>query len=113
MSQIKKIVKYTLGVVLVLLGLAALLTPLSPGSWLIPIGLEFLGLRLLLENKLWQWTESRPNSKVSRGVRRILCLRPRDAEGQLKCRRIRRHDAKASQQGDHVCEADGHSRDAE
>jgi len=86
MSQIKKIVKYTVGVVLILLGLAALLTPLSPGSWLILIGLEFLGLRLLLENKLWQWTESRPNSKVSRGVRRILCLRPRDAEGRLKGR---------------------------
>jgi len=112
MSQIKKIVKYTVGVVLILLGLAALLTPLSPGSWLILIGLEFLGLRLLLENKLWQWTESRPNSKVSRAIRRVLCLRPRDAEGRRKCQPMTRQDANPSQRVDRVCEEDEHSQDA-
>ncbi len=87
MSQIKKIVKYTIGVILILLGLAALLTPLSPGSWLILIGLEFLGLRILLENRLWRWTEARPSSRISRAVRRVLCLRPRDDQGRLRCRR--------------------------
>lgn len=83
-------VRKTVGVVLAILGLAALLTPFSPGSWLILIGLEFLGLRILLENKLWQWTDKRPNSKVSRAVRRILCLKPRDVSGRLKCEQARK-----------------------
>lgn len=86
----KKVTRTVVGVVLIILGLAALLTPLSPGSWLILIGLEFLGLRILLENKLWRWTDRRPNSKVSRAVRRVLCLRPRDESGRLKCERVRR-----------------------
>ena len=37
---LKKIV----GVILILLGLFALVTPLTPGSWLALIGLEMLGL---------------------------------------------------------------------
>jgi len=89
----KKVTRTVVGVVLIILGLAALLTPLSPGSWLILIGLEFLGLRILLENKLWRWTDARPNSKVSRVVRRVLCLRPRDAEGRLKCERVKKRSA--------------------
>lgn len=89
----KKVTKTVVGVVLIILGLAALLTPLSPGSWLILIGLEFLGLRILLENKLWRWTDRRPNSRVSRVVRRVLCLRPRDAEGRLKCERAKKRSA--------------------
>jgi sulfite exporter TauE/SafE len=86
---IRKVVRVIVGVVLILLGLAALLTPLSPGSWLILVGLEFLGLRILLENKLWRWTDRRPNSKISRAIRRLLCLRPRGASGRLKCEKVR------------------------
>ena len=37
---------------MIVLGVAALLTPLTPGSWLALIGLEILGLRILLERKL-------------------------------------------------------------
>ena len=37
---------------MVLVGVFALLTPLTPGSWLALIGLEILGLRILLERKL-------------------------------------------------------------
>jgi len=44
--------KIVLGVALVLVGVFALLTPLTPGSWLALIGLEILGLRILLERKI-------------------------------------------------------------
>jgi hypothetical protein len=86
----KRVAKTFVGVVLILLGLVVLILPLSPGSWLlILVGLEFLGLRLVLENKLWHWTSARPNSRISRVIRRLLCLRPRDAEGRLRCERAR------------------------
>ncbi len=48
----KSIVKKVVGVILIIVGLAALLTPLTPGSWLALIGLELLGVRLLIEKKL-------------------------------------------------------------
>lgn len=46
--------KRVVGIVLVLVGLTALLTPLTPGSWLIFVGLELLGLRFLLWDKIKQ-----------------------------------------------------------
>lgn len=86
MRSLKKVVKTVIGVVLILLGLVVFVLPLSPGSWLlILIGLEFMGLRLVLETRLWQWANARPNGRISRGVRRILCLGPRDAAGRLRC----------------------------
>jgi hypothetical protein len=88
----KKVAKTVVGVVLIILGLAALLTPLSPGSWLILIGLEFLGLRILLENRLWRWVDARPNGRISRGIRRILCLRPRDESARLRCERAKKQN---------------------
>jgi hypothetical protein len=42
---VKIIFKKALGVILIIVGLAALLTPLTPGSWLALIGLELLGIR--------------------------------------------------------------------
>ncbi len=48
----RRALKIVLGVVLVLVGVLALLTPLTPGSWLALIGLEILGLRILLERKI-------------------------------------------------------------
>lgn len=47
----RKILRITLGITLIILGLLALLTPLSPGSWLALIGLEILGLRILIQRK--------------------------------------------------------------
>ena len=47
-------IKKTVGVILVLVGLIALLTPFTPGSWLIFVGLELLGLRFLLLNRMKQ-----------------------------------------------------------
>jgi hypothetical protein len=48
----KKYFKKALGIVLIIVGFLALITPCSPGSWLILVGLEFLGLGFLLEDKL-------------------------------------------------------------
>jgi hypothetical protein len=41
----KTIIKKVIGVILIIIGLAALLTPLTPGSWLALIGLELVGIR--------------------------------------------------------------------
>lgn len=53
-EQIKKksLLKIVIGSVLVILGLLIHLIPLMPGSWIIFIGLEILGIRLLLQEKL-------------------------------------------------------------
>ncbi len=40
------------GVALVVVGVVALLTPLTPGSWLALVGLELLGVRILFPERL-------------------------------------------------------------
>jgi len=45
-------IKKTIGIILIFAGLAALFTPLTPGSWLAIIGLELLGIRVLFFDKL-------------------------------------------------------------
>jgi len=47
----KIIIKKIAGVILIIVGLAILFTPFTPGSWVALIGLELLGLRLLIERK--------------------------------------------------------------
>lgn len=49
---LKNVLKKTIGVILIIVGLAALLTPLTPGSWLALIGLQLLGFGFLLENRI-------------------------------------------------------------
>lgn len=44
--------KKILGVVFIIIGLTALVTPFTPGSWLIFVGLESLGLRLAVWDKI-------------------------------------------------------------
>jgi hypothetical protein len=39
--------KFVIGIFLVLLGVLALVTPLTPGSWLALVGLELVGIRVL------------------------------------------------------------------
>lgn len=56
-------VKKTIGVILILIGLAALITPLTPGSWLAIIGLELLGIRILFFDK---------SSIFLRGIKKVL-----------------------------------------
>jgi hypothetical protein len=46
-----RIAKMFLGAILLVIGLVALLTPLTPGSWLIFVGLELLGIRLIVWDK--------------------------------------------------------------
>lgn len=43
--------KKVLGIILIILGLAALVTPFTPGSWLAFIGLELLGIRIVAQEK--------------------------------------------------------------
>ena len=44
---------------MIVLGFLALITPFSPGSWLLLIGLEILGLRILLEDRLLPFLKGR------------------------------------------------------
>jgi hypothetical protein len=49
---LKNVLKKIIGVVLIVWGLVALVTPFTPGSWLALIGLQLLGLGFLLENRI-------------------------------------------------------------
>jgi hypothetical protein len=51
-ENMRRVTRTILGVVLIILGVAAALTPFSPGSWLALIGLEILGLKMLIPRKL-------------------------------------------------------------
>jgi drug/metabolite transporter (DMT)-like permease len=51
-EKMRRVSRTILGIVLIILGVAAALTPFSPGSWLALIGLEILGLKMLLPRKL-------------------------------------------------------------
>ena len=48
-------IKKTVGIILVIIGIVALVTPFTPGSWLVFIGLELLGFRILLADKFKIW----------------------------------------------------------
>jgi hypothetical protein len=43
--------KKVLGAIFVIVGILALITPFTPGSWLAFVGLELLGIRFLLLDK--------------------------------------------------------------
>ena len=47
--------KKTIGVVLIVLGLLALVTPLTPGSWLALLGLELIGVRFAITDRIMEW----------------------------------------------------------
>ncbi len=47
-----KFLRITLGIILVVFGFVALVTPLTPGAWLALIGLELLGFGFLVPKKL-------------------------------------------------------------
>ena len=48
-------IKKTIGVILIIVGFLALVTPLTPGSWLIFVGLELLGFDLIFWTKIKEW----------------------------------------------------------
>ena len=53
--MIKPAFKKIIGILLIIIGLLALVTPFTPGSWLIFVGLEFLGFRMLFWDKIKAW----------------------------------------------------------
>ena len=46
------ILKRIIGIIFIIIGLFALLTPFTPGSWLIFVGLGLIGVRILFKEKL-------------------------------------------------------------
>ena len=66
----RKTLRIILGVVLIILGVLAAVTPLSPGSWLALIGLELLGLRILVERKFLSLLPQKYRSKVRNLLKR-------------------------------------------
>jgi|GEM_PF-1094045 len=50
-QQLKKSLKRGLGVFLIIFGILGLILPILPGVWVIPIGLELLGWRLVIDRK--------------------------------------------------------------
>lgn len=45
----------TIGVILIVYGVIALVTPVLPGAWCMLIGLELLGVQILLWQKFKEW----------------------------------------------------------
>ncbi|MBP8303674.1 MAG: hypothetical protein KBE04_06075 [Phycisphaerae bacterium] len=67
----KRVLRTAAGILLILIGLVALLTPLTPGSWLVPIGLELLGLRLLVQRTLMSLLPAKARAKVEAWLKRM------------------------------------------
>lgn len=55
-------IKKTMGIFLVSIGLLALITPFTPGAWLIVVGFELLGLHVLFWDKIKLWCFARSES---------------------------------------------------
>ena len=64
MRNMKRAFRIALGILLMILGVLALLTPFTPGSWLALIGLELLGLRLVFQRKLLSLLPQRYRQRV-------------------------------------------------
>jgi uncharacterized protein YqgC (DUF456 family) len=54
-----RILKVIAGVLLIIIGFLALVTPLTPGAWLMFVGLELIGVRLAVWDKLKAWIQAR------------------------------------------------------
>jgi hypothetical protein len=50
-QKVKSSFKRGLGIFLVVFGILGLILPVLPGWWVIPIGLELLGWRLIIDRK--------------------------------------------------------------
>ena len=48
-------VKKIISILLIVIGLLVLVTPFTPGSWLIFVGLEMFGIRMLFWDKIKFW----------------------------------------------------------
>jgi hypothetical protein len=54
-------IKKPLGVFLIIIGLILHLVPLFPAGWIVVLGLELAGLRILLQDKLKTFLKSKKN----------------------------------------------------
>jgi hypothetical protein len=64
----KQIVKKSIGVICIILGFLALVTPFTPGSWLILIGLEILGLGFLLDGRLSRFLKRKRKGRADNSI---------------------------------------------
>lgn len=78
----RKTFKIILGVVLIILGVLAALTPLSPGSWLVLVGLELLGIRILVERKFLSLLPEKYRHKFKKLLKRKTKKPPPEAEDE-------------------------------
>jgi hypothetical protein len=53
--QNNKTLRKVICIIFVVIGLLALVTPLTPGAWLFIVGLELLGIRILFLDKFKFW----------------------------------------------------------
>lgn len=67
-ESMKKIARKSLGIICIVLGFLALITPLTPGSWLILIGMEILGLGFLLNGKYFRWLKGKRKGQVEDSI---------------------------------------------
>lgn len=54
-QQVKDIIRRSLGIFLIVLGIAGMILPILPGWWVAVIGLELLGWRLVIDRKKSWW----------------------------------------------------------
>ena len=64
-------IKFIFGILFIALGLLALVTPLTPGSWLVFVGLELVGIRILAWRKVWNWLYGVRHSDESEAQERL------------------------------------------
>jgi len=64
----KTIIKKSIGVICIILGFLALITPLTPGSWLILVGLEILGLQFLLGGRLSRFLKKKRKGQSENSI---------------------------------------------
>lgn len=62
MRSVWFVLKRILGIILIVIGLAALITPLTPGAWLIIVGLELLGFGFLIPERIRRYWEEMKKS---------------------------------------------------
>lgn len=50
-KQVKDKLQKVLGIFLIIFGILGMILPILPGVWLIPVGLQLLGWRLVIDRK--------------------------------------------------------------
>jgi hypothetical protein len=92
----RRAIKIVLGIFLILIGVLALLTPLTPGSWLALIGLELVGLRIMLERKFISILPHKYRRKVrhlfKRKVKKSQIHLPRSTPGSQRDNESKNHE---------------------